>query len=209
VGIQRHVAAKISDQEAQRTLTTAMLKLAAKDIPEDSTQGVHEWILGQALETLAGLGSAGEEGAVCKAMLKSVADSKLSLATRAIAADSLGRLNYANGAGISPIEAAKAIAQFIVDACTKELPKAKDGGKTASRRMLQCLNAATAALVGGDDAHKGIASLAKEAAQQARLAELKKILDKATEPIAKWADGDDLETPIDELQGKVEAWLKK
>ncbi len=209
VGVQRQVAAKVTDPAAQRAIVAALLKLAADDISGNEDRDVREWILGQALETLGDLGSVGEGGAAFKAMVKAAGDNNLSLSTRAIAVDSLGRLNYANAAGCDAKEAATTVAQFIVDACAQELRKAKDSGATASRRMLQCLNAATVALSGDDATHKGIASLTKDAAQQARFAELQKCLDKATDPISKWTEGDDLESTIDNLQADVEEWVKK
>jgi hypothetical protein len=215
VGIQRHVA---SDRltagqltaDVRKKLDSDLLKLAASDLPEGPAGPGREWILGQALETLGILGSAGENGAVAKQMLKTVADSKLSFSTRTIAAESLGNLSYA-GVGINPVEATAALGQFAIDACTEELRLVKEHEYPVSRRrMKQRLGAVLKALNGTGEEKKGIASLANEEAPKAFLGELAKDI----EGLLKSFDdpnreGDDLEEPVGDFKDKLEAWLKQ
>ncbi len=213
VGIQRHAAATISDQEARKKLTAAMLKLAASDLPAGAAAAGREWILAQAIETLGLLGSVGEKNAVFGMMIKTVSDAKLSYAVRGIAAESLGRLNYSGVAGINPVEAAAVLGQFVIDACTEELRLAKKDSNypVSRRRMKQCLSAVLTALMGGEEAtRKGIASLAREPGQQAFIGELQKIIEGFVELLDdRRRDGDDLKGPVDQLRSKVEARLKK
>ena len=84
-----------------------MLKLvAAVDPPGKSAAGPvtasREWICRRAIDTLADLGSVGQNNAVFNAMLKTVADAKLSIFTRSTAAESLGRLNYTGTTASTP-----------------------------------------------------------------------------------------------------------
>jgi hypothetical protein len=203
VGIQRHATAKIAEQDARRAVTSAMLGLASNDLPAGSDRSGREWILGQAVETLGSLGAVGENNAVFKLLLKTVADSKLSRSTRAIAAEALGRLNYNGAAGISPLETGKVLGRFVSDGCADELRKAKSSEKGISRRrMQQCLTAATAAL-------KAVSALARDPAQQTPLADLQKNLETTSGKIAEWREGDDRQEPVEQLQGDLEAWLKK
>ena len=130
-----------------------------------------------------------------------------------MAAESLGRLDYAGAAGINAAETAAALAQFIIDVCARELPKAKDADPVSGRqlqgRLQQCLTAALVALAGGEAANrKGLASVTPPA-QQAFLGELQKSIEKMIEQLGKWHEGDDLEEPVGQLQSGLEAWLKK
>jgi hypothetical protein len=203
VGIQRCVAAKLSDAEARRSLSAAVLHVAADDLPPGANRAGREWILGQSLETLGLLGSVGENNAVFTTILKTVSDAKLSLRTRNIAAESLGRLNYSGAAGIDAAETAAALGQFVIDVCAEELRRAKDTGYPVSRRrMQQCLDAVLAAL-------EKVGPLASTPSQQAFLGDLKTNTEKMSDQIGKWHEGDNLEAPIGQLQSNLEAWLKK
>ena len=217
VGIQRHAAAAIADAETRKSLSTAMLKLAAEDLPGGPAEAGREWILAQAIGVLGRLGSVGDNNAVFKLLVKKTADAKLSFATRSIAAESLGRLNYSGAAGINALETAAIVSQFVVDACTEELKRvreleAKDSEQGVSRRrMKRQLNAALMALVGGEDnSRKGIASLAKEPAQQNLLAALQKNIETLASVVDnRQSDRDDLKKGVEELRAKLETWLKK
>ncbi len=61
------------------------------------------------------------------------------------------------------------------------------------------------ALGGTDDRHKGVASLARQPAQQAPLAELQKNIKTLTD---MQGEGKDLGPPVDDLDKKLEAWLQ-
>ena len=210
IGIERHVAPPgIADEEVRKTLVTALLKLASVD-PGDNAG--RQWILAQTVETLGSLGVVGENNAVFKAILNTLSDSKLSLRTRGVAAVSLGRLAYSGAAGIDPVEATTTIGRYAIDVCGEELRLAKDGDKGVSRqRLKQGLSAAMMALIGGEDpARKGIASLAREQAQQAFSAELQKLIKGMIDLIDdKKHEEEDLKGPVEKLQGNLEAWLKK
>ena len=81
-------------------------------------------------------------------------------------------------AGINPVETAAVLGQFAVDACAEELRQPRRSGDPVSRRRVkQRLDAVLTALTGGDENRKGIASLAREPAQQAYLDELRKSIE--------------------------------
>jgi hypothetical protein len=120
VGILRHTALGIQDEDNRKSVTTTMYQILASEAPAGAAVG-HDWLCGQALEVLAMFHSPGEGNATFKAMLGAVADAKLSFRTRSIAAASLGRLNYAGATGIDPVEAAVVLEQFAAGACTEEL----------------------------------------------------------------------------------------
>ena len=133
IGIQRHVSAKIADDEARKKLIAALLQVAAADVSIGSaTAPGQEWILAQALETLGMLA----KNAAFPSMVKTVGNSKLSLPTRSVAAEAMGRLDY-SGATINPVEAAAALGRFAIDACTREVQAAKVTGKPVSRRRMR------------------------------------------------------------------------
>ncbi len=217
VGIHRHVVLGIADAEARKTLSTAMLKLAAEDLPGGPTEAGREWIQAQAIDVLGRLGAVGDSNAVFKVLVRKLADAKLSLSTRSIAAESLGRLNYANAAGINALETAAIIGQFVVDACSEELKmvkelEAKDAEQGVSRRrMKRQLNAALTALAGGEDKNrKSILSLVKDPAQQNLLAALQKNIEAMTTIIDdKKSENEDLKKGVEELRSKLDSWLKK
>jgi hypothetical protein len=208
IGIQRHVSAKISDAAARQQLVAALLRVAAANVATGSAAAHgQEWILAQALETLGALG----DNTAFMSMVKTVDNSKLSLATRSVAAEALGHLNY-SGAAIDPVNAAAALGRFAIDACAQEVQDAKITGKPVSRRrMRQYLGSVLQALVGGaEGGGKGINSAAKDPAQQAFLTELQQTI----QPLADVLDdpaqaNNNLATPVDDLRTKLEAWLKK
>lgn len=212
VGIQRHVGAKIADQEIRKKLIGSMLEIAKEELPDGAARAGREWLLAQAIETLGNLGAVGDGNAAFKAMGKTMADQKLRFSTRCIAAEAMGRLNYANATGINVAETAGAIGQFALDTCTEVSQSLKDGDYQVSRRRLkQGIASALIALVGdGAEDHKGIASLAKEPSQQKYVDDLKKAMAAASEYLDdKKHDEDKLDEPLEQLQGQLEALLKK
>ncbi len=211
VGIKRHVAAGIPEDEARKALTAAMLKIVADDLPAGAVRDGREWILRQAIDILGRLGSVGENNAVFTPLAKTLADDKLPLKTRTAAAESLGRLNYAGATGINPADVAAMLGQLAIDVCTNELRQAKSSGDPVSRpRMMERLSAVLAALVGGDDgSRKGIGSLAGDPNQQASLGELQKSIESMTNRLSDKKEDDNLAGPVEELRTKLEAWLKK
>jgi hypothetical protein len=212
VGIERHVASQIRDEDVRKTLTNALLKVATTDPPQDDADAAREWILVQAVETLGRLGSVGENSAVFNALAKTLANSRLSLYTRGVAAGSLGLLNYSDAAGINPVDAAAQLGQFLMDACDEELKLAKETSQPISRRRIkQRICAALSALIGGEDAaRKGIVSLAREPGQQAFLVELRKTIESLNDFIDdKKHESDDLQAPVTKLRTELDAWLKK
>lgn len=212
VGIQRHVGAKIADEEVRKKLIGSLLEIAKEELPDGASRAGREWLLAQAIETLGNLGAVGDGNAVFKAMGKTMADQKLRFSTRCIAAEAMGRLNYANATGINVEETAGAIGQFALDTCTEVSQSLKDGDYQVSRRRLkQGIASALIALVGdGAEGHKGIASLAKEASQQKYVDDLKKAMAAASEYLDdKKHDEDKLDEPLEQLQGQLEALLKK
>jgi hypothetical protein len=211
VGIKRHVVVGISDEEARKTLTAALLKVVA-DMPSGSIRGGREWIFRQAIDILGRLGSVGESNAVFTLLAKTLSDDKLPLKTRTVAAESLGLLNYSGASGINPADVAATLGQLAGDVCTDELQRAKKSGDPISRpRMMERLSAVLLALAGGEDGgRKGIISLASEPNQQASLGELRKSIESMTDQLSdKKHEDDKLEGPVEELRTKLEAWLKK
>jgi len=217
VGIRRHVTVGAADAEARKSLSTAMLKLATEDLPGGPTEAGREWIQAQAIDILGRLGSLGDNNAVFKALVKKLGDPKLSLSTRSVAADSLGRLNFANASGVNPLDTAAVIGQYVADACNEELKmvkelEAKDAEQGVSRRrMKRQLNAALSALTGGEDKNrKSILSLAKDPAQQNLMAALQKSIEAMTSIIDnRNSEKDDLKKGVEDLRTKLETWLKK
>jgi len=211
VGIRRHVAAGIQD-DARKSLTAALLKLAAADMPRDTAEAGREWILAQTVESLGYLGSVGENNAVFKIMMKTLADVKLGFSARTSAVESLGRLNYQGVAGINVVETAASLGQFAIDACNEELRLVKETERPVSRRrMKERLGAVEMALVGTEEENrKGIALLAHETNRQAFLGNLQKSVEKALAVLDdKKIESDDLETPIEALRTSLETWLKE
>jgi len=221
VGVRNHAVAigapSTANAEARRSITTAMLQLASAELPNGAEAVGREWMLAQALESLGYLGATGENNAVFRAMVNALANAKLTLSTRGLAANAIGRLNYGNApAGIDALETATVLARFLVDGCnqiqkstqtaTKENPNA-----VASRRLLrQHLAAALRALTGlGDEQHRGIISLAREN-QRPLLDELQKTLEKTADFLDDKRKAEEAIAPhVQELKNSLEAWLQK
>ena len=172
VGILRHAAAGISDEDAKAALSNAAMKLvAAADPPPATATKTDEWLSIQAVELLGYLRSVGQRNAIYNALIKTLADNKLSLSIRSAAARSLGRLGYAGANGINPAEAAGALAQLVIDACDDVSARSSPTGKPLllRGRIRQSLGNVLMALTGADDGagKGGILSLARR--QSARV----------------------------------------
>jgi hypothetical protein len=231
VGVLRHATAGIQDDEVRKALTTSMVRLASGNLPGGATASGYAWIRMQAIETLAALGSVGEDNAVFHAILKSVADDKLPFFVRSTAADCLGKLNYSSASGINPLETAAALGQLALRTCDEELRLAKkaaaewqssrrpgDDPQSAQkpknfvshRRMLQRLDAVSSALGSGDEANrKGVASLAREASQLASLDQLQKSIKATCASLDSKDEEKDMKPVVVELQKNLKAWLEK
>ncbi len=208
VGVQRHIMLRTGDNDARRTILAAVLKLATDEA--SPTDVGRQWLLAQSVETLAQLGTLGENNAAFKLIVKTLSDKKLSLATRSVAANSLGRLNYEGATNIKPADAAAAVGQFLIDACTDELKRAKSADKgTTQRRMKQRLAAAATALGGENEDGKGLASAARDPAQRTFITKLQ---EEITAGIKEFDDPDrapeELHGAVDDLRSKLEAWAK-
>jgi hypothetical protein len=211
VGIKRHVIAGVADEDARKKLTAVLLHLAADEMPAGTARDGREWILRQAIDILGRLGSVGENNAVFRLLANTVSNAKLPLKTRTAAAESLGRLDYSGASGINAADVAAVLGQLAIDACAEELQQVKNSDPISRPRLMERLSAVLLALVGGEDAsRKGIISLAGEPNQQAFLGELQKTIESMTDWLSdKKHDDDKPEGSVQELQTKLEAWLKK
>ncbi len=207
VGIQRHAMLR-PDAEVRRTISSAALKLAS-DGASSGNVG-RQWLLAQAIETLADMGSLGENNAAFKVIVKTLSDGELSLSTRGIAANALGRLNYEGATGIKPADAAAAVGQFLVDACSENLRQAKNSQtENLQRKMKQQLAAAATALDGENDSGKGLASAARETAQRNFVGKLQEEVKAASKVFEDPAHAPaDIEGAITDLRSKLESWTK-
>jgi hypothetical protein len=133
VGIARHAAAKIDDQETQQAVIDALVAVAATPAPEGKQPDGQSWMRGQAAEILATLRSVGANGAVPKALGRLMVDAKAPLSQRCIAARALGELDYSGGAaGLNATGAVGAMTRLAVDVLDGEKRDA------ASARRLKC-----------------------------------------------------------------------
>ena len=219
VGILRDATLGIEDAETRRSVMAAMLKLVAAADPPGNPATVaptpsRQWICRRAIDTLGRFGAVGENNAVFNAILKTVADAKLSLYTRSTAAESLGRLNYTGVTGINAVEAAATLGQFVIDACNDELQRVKakpDIDLSLLRRWIrQHLLAASTALTGADESHKGILTQLKEGEQRAFGDALQKAVKEKSDLLddPKTPD-DDLTPQVEELKKTLDSWLQK
>ncbi|MEN6556861.1 MAG: hypothetical protein ABFC54_01645 [Thermoguttaceae bacterium] len=211
IGLQRHVAAKLPNDDLRKQVTASLLKQA--DQLASADQAGRHWILAQVVEILGQLGSPGDDNAVYQTILKTAANVKLPIVTRTSAIEALGHLDLAGAQNIDFNEPAAAVAQFVVDACSEvaRLAKQSNYSPAESHRWLRpCLEAATIALGGADDAHKGLSSLAKSSAQRSRLDQLQKCIAPAIAFLdAKEHEQEPLDPTLETLRGAVDGWLKQ
>jgi hypothetical protein len=212
VGILRHASLGIQEDESRVAVSAAMLRLAVADLPTGPTAAGCAWIRAQAIEILGVLGSLGQNDAVFNAMLKSVADDKLPSFVRCEAADSLGKLNYSSAAAIKPVETAIVLGDYASDVCKEELQfvKTKPATQVWRRQVLQRLSAVLSAIRGEDESRKGIASLAKDANQQAFVDGLQKAINEACKTLDdKNKEDKAMKAVVQDLQKSLKAWLEK
>jgi hypothetical protein len=204
VGIQRHAYEGVTDPDARKALSVAMLRLVGEDPPTGAGAAGRQWIMAQAAEALGLL----KDPAAFPALLKMAANGKLRLCTRCMAAKSLGRLNYAGASGVDAAEAAAVLGKLLVDSCADELGRSKTNlTSTAIRqRLRQRLDVVLTT-------SKAIAPLAREP-EKLWLAELQTDVKAAADSIGNVTDDkvkplESLKTPVENLRKKLTAWLQK
>ena len=183
--------------------------LANAKVPTGRAASGREWMIAQAADVLGHLKSVGENQAVFKALVRIVSEPKFSLATRGIAADSLGRLNYADTEKTNTVEATAALGQLAIDACEAEIKNAPSASADETedpepyRRLVQRLCSVSAAL-------KGLAPLAQEEAPKTFLDDLLNNTEQLQKSLeSTQSEGKDMTPAIKELQGKLTEWLGK
>lgn len=231
VGVLRHASSGTLDDEARRSLTLAMTRLATGKVSEGVAAQGEAWLRMQAIETLGILGSVGEENGVFKAMAKTVADEKLPSFLRCTAAGSLGQLNYSSAGGINATETAAALVRYASRACEDELQAAtkaadawqaskkpddpnamnKPANFVSCRRLAQRLDAVLFALEGkpNDANRKGIVSLIRDQNQRTSLEGLGKAIQGAIEALDVKDDSKDMKPVVVELEKTLKAWQGK
>ena len=158
----------ISDADAQRQVTDAMLTIAARPVPKDDRADGVCWIKGQAAQVLGLLGSPGRDNNVVVALQNMAGDKSLPYTQRCYAAQALGKLNY-GGATVPAAACLQTLAGLADDILQSEKNE-------PNRRQLlgdvQYLSVGT----------KAIAALAKTAPEQ-QLAET--LQDNVLDPLQK------------------------
>jgi hypothetical protein len=209
VGINRHVAAGVSDPQTQNQILIAMLKLVPA--PAATDEG-HEWLRKQAVEILGLLGNLGTNNQAVTILSGIVGDQKALFDIRFDAAEALGKLKYANANGLKPSVLINALGQLMFDACNEELG-GENGAKLDAYDHLRRIKARLVIVI---DALKGIKTLAKEQPQQTYLNELQGILDNCFKELDKLdtktrdsVNKDDLQKSITDCQTKLQTWLAK
>ena len=205
VGISRHIAAGPVKPEMQSQLLPLMLKFAAgDDVPKDPDQG-REWLQMQAVEILGLLHSVGANNQVVDLLVRIIGDEKTLPMTRCAAVCALKELNYPPAGGLKSADLVKALGEYLLYCCTKEL---KTIGSTPAkdiflRRMLTRINAV-------QDALNGVKILAKSQPEQKYLEELKGIADELAKNLVK--PGITIEIAkknLEDTETKLKEWVEK
>lgn len=223
VGVLRHLAAGISNSDAQEKVYQLLRRQVAADLPASPRFSPRAWMVAKAAEGLGSLGIVGDNNQVFTALMKLVANDKLPFPVRCAAADALSHLDYSSANGIQPVDAAAALAQLAVDACKDGLATDKHTTRIPFRRRILGRIIPVQLALSGDDSknHGGIASLAKEPPQKDFVAALQKALKEAIDeldykdPKADFQkDPDvvelkDMKATVTKLQNDLEQLLKK
>ena len=212
IGVVRHVGANGLDEESRKSLTAAMLRLAAAEWPTDSAAVGQQWLLARTLETLGLLHSVGEKNAAFNVIFKAAGDAKLPLFVRTAAVDALGQLEYSGTSGVNVVETTAALGEFALAACDDELRRLEKGADSElRRRMIPPLNAVLFALTGDGVVNRmGIGPLAQEAKLQTFLAELRKTVADVRDQLDDAQNKDqDMEPQVKSLRESIDTWLKK
>ncbi len=156
VGIRRHAQLKAIPQEELNATVQMLLNLAtAAPTPGRSPAG-HAWLRCLAIESLAELGTAGQNGAVANTVLSVLADANAPLSVRSAAARALGRLSYPAEFPATAVMI-RAMGQLTVDAAGDEIQRFESNGRKEFLRRRAQTN-----IVGAYNGLTGIAALASQ-----------------------------------------------
>jgi hypothetical protein len=216
VGINRHVTAGINDPPTQAQISAALLKLLAGLGAANYDDAGQTWIRKRVIDILGALGNVGANNQVAKLLSGYAGDSKAPFFLRSSAAQSLGKLKYAQASGLNAVDLAKSLAQYMLDACGAELG-AEGTAADRQRRMKALLASAMMGLQGDDKTFKGIMPLATAPAQTSALKNLQSIFDTLLKTIDKDVSKlsednaqkyiEDFKKAVEDCQGKLKDWL--
>jgi hypothetical protein len=218
VGINRHVAMKVSDPQIQQILG-AMPKIVSAANAANFNDLGKVWMRKQAVDILGLLGNLGPGNQVPQLLSTYAGDSNAPYYLRQSAAEALGKLKYDGANGLNPVALAKSLAQLMLDSCDAEF-KAKGSAADRQRRLKARLASVLFGLNGEGTTFKGITPLAKDPKQATELTNLAgifnallKVLD--SKDVSKLNDdekqqyNDDLKKAVEDCQAKLKEWLAK
>ena len=165
-GLLRHSQAGI-DPSVRPQVIQGMLALVQQHTPPAgrSKEG-HDWICRRAIDVLAAIGDAGNNGAVIKPLLATIDDQATSPAIRCAAAAALAKIKYAPPKEFDATAITKSLGKLAVDCTAYELSSAsKSFGPIVIDRLKQDLNEILQGL-GGADGKGGVAAWSSDAAYQ-------------------------------------------
>ena len=129
IGIRRHILTHIArgsndlDGTPSQRISQATLALLASERPPQRSPNGHAWLERQAIEILALLGSAGENGEVFQAFVRAMTDPAEPLFLRCAAAQALSQLSYPEELPFDVFELNRQIGILAVDCCQNELAR--------------------------------------------------------------------------------------
>lgn len=145
--------------------------------PAGRTKDGQDWISRRAIDVLAVIGEAGNNGAVVKALLAAIDDQAASTGIRSAAAAALAKIKYTPSKDFDPTPIVKGLGKLAVDCTTQEIsiaykPRSGDASKSdptgapiVAERLRQDLNEVLQGL-GGGDGKGGVAAWSSDAAYQ-------------------------------------------
>lgn len=166
VGLERHARLGIANEDVRKEVVAAMAKLVVEASPQPgrSADG-HAWARQQAAEVLGLLKNPGEKNAAAEALTQVVGSAETPLPVRRAAVRALGRLNYQSGSPANAAAMMSALGRMAVAAC--QAAKTEQGEeKPAPDRVLRSMLLAVKLGLKGPDDKSGVASAAKDPAQQ-------------------------------------------
>lgn len=128
VGINRHAdLSGIDTPQARQAIVNTLVALMNSPQPADRSADGHAWMRSQAAEILGKLGIAA--AGVPEGLTAMAGDAALPISIRCVAADALGKLNFAGAAGLNPSQIATALGRLAERAIARELsPKPPAAG---------------------------------------------------------------------------------
>ena len=131
LGLERHARFGIAAEHSERVTKAALAVIANTERDEEVSKQVHHWMKGMAARVLSRQFQDGPTPEVQQAITQLIADDKMNLADRCLAAEQLKEMKFTAGSGLDTLATVVALGQLAKEVAKVEYKESQEFEKEA------------------------------------------------------------------------------